>query len=416
MPLIPFNSYSNSADWSKLKNCPSYKVGYNRQTDEKHRKNRKIEIEMIKGAPKSSYEDQISLGCWTGYLEKIDRDIESGLSQISSEIKKNKYISDGNMVVQIRRTSCSEEYFRRKRAEIKKSLNDLLFFIESFKKEVHQISPTLVNVNLKSSTCGNLSILHASIYIGDLSIIQRLISMGADPEAKSEVGSSIDLSLNLAEKAKSLGNGIEREYREIMCYLESHIAVKKAENKYKPSLDASKSNMTPEKRAHQEGCFDSAREAGKRIKTHQVIATDHSHDVSNPKTINTQLVLEKYSGGNRISKDTEDNKSIRCDSLEIVDELGNQDLKSKSSTNADGNDHMIKYSNNIDITQSGYDHYGKSGNNVFHSNTTPSVHFCKDYEIAIGLPTFYNPDWALEYCWNIVESFNVVNFLSNTNA
>ena len=205
MPLIPF---SKMADWTQVPGCPKFTLGFNEKLEFSYKLERKVKVELIKGSSKDPG-NNIKLGSWEETVEKIkDALASSGEAELEHEIRNSEYLLDGSMTVKVTKRKPDSEFFRRKRIEVARELSNLADWILNFQKETRFVDGKhSLDANISLPTSGGLSILHAAVYVADLNLVYRLLTLGADSSSTStEAGSAENLAVNLADRNISSQN------------------------------------------------------------------------------------------------------------------------------------------------------------------------------------------------------------------
>jgi hypothetical protein len=113
----------------------------------------------------------------------------------STDPEANKYLTSASVQIRARRKefdagSAQSKYNEARQLVTEKTLD----WVQGFTDEV-----------LKSSIGGNvrvldnISLLHAAIFLRDEGLVNRLLQLGADPQAKSTVGSPLSLAQNMKD-------------------------------------------------------------------------------------------------------------------------------------------------------------------------------------------------------------------------
>ena len=217
MPMIPF---SESADWTKVQDCPSYKASFNKVIDSKYRKEREVQIDLIKGT-KSLIETCLPLVSCKVSLEKINDVLESEQGNIlSCPYESTKYLYGGEIDIRIERNAGN---LQRKRKEIAELITLTLDWIKNLQSKTSCSSQPIIDGNIYFTSCESISLLHAAVYTCNPDLICQIIDLKADPLHKSGVGTPIDLTMNLIDKARLQQNGLTENLRKIHTYLSSKV-------------------------------------------------------------------------------------------------------------------------------------------------------------------------------------------------
>lgn len=190
--MVPFNSNVSWMDQGKLLIQSSEfnpKIGHNME-------DRKIVIELLKGVISG---DCITLGSWHCNLIELASKLKDSQKQVIQEnLRKSHFILDGSIVVEVRSLPFDEKDRKIKINQVRKELTALIDWITTFEKETSKFGRMKgIDLNMSFASCGNLSLLHAAVYLGDTLSIKRLFKMGADPYARSFVGNALTLTENL---------------------------------------------------------------------------------------------------------------------------------------------------------------------------------------------------------------------------
>lgn len=206
MPLIPFSS--SSPDWSNVQNCPKYKLSYNKRLEFSYKQKREISVDLVKGSSKTTNMNA-TLGTWKEPVENIKEAVEKeGSGELSGQLSRTELLESGLMSVKFKSASPQCQFFRRKRVEVARELTKLTGWIKSFREEVNAFDATdnLLDANISLPSCGGVSLLHAAVYVADLNLVNELLSLRADPNKNSIVGSAVNLAVNLAAEKPCTSN------------------------------------------------------------------------------------------------------------------------------------------------------------------------------------------------------------------
>mmetsp|Transcript_4685 Transcript_4685/g.7177 ORF Transcript_4685/g.7177 Transcript_4685/m.7177 type:complete len:959 (+) Transcript_4685:1576-4452(+) len=205
---IPLTPFETSIEFENMKHCPKYMIPYNKQLDftlqDKKADMRVVNIKVIKGDSPSQHSN-VKLGTWTETIKNIGCNAETfGEKIIEGRLKKTEFLAGGSICVKVRMKKLGVDFKRNKRLDIAKQLSGVIDWITMFQKETSENSKRdhLLDVNISFQSSGGLSLLHAAVYAADLKLVKRLLSLGADPNAGSEVGTAKELSYSLADKTK----------------------------------------------------------------------------------------------------------------------------------------------------------------------------------------------------------------------
>eukprot|EP00566_Odontella_aurita_P005047 CAMPEP_0113596496 /NCGR_PEP_ID=MMETSP0015_2-20120614/40366_1 /TAXON_ID=2838 /ORGANISM="Odontella" /LENGTH=623 /DNA_ID=CAMNT_0000504013 /DNA_START=13 /DNA_END=1885 /DNA_ORIENTATION=- /assembly_acc=CAM_ASM_000160 len=221
MPLIPF---TDSPDWSSVQNHPVYNLAYNKEMEFSYRRGRKVKVDVVKGSSKTG--NNIKLGTWEERVEEIKDALDLWKeTDIDHELIRSEFLAAGaSMTVKFSECSVDSNFIRHKQLEGSKELSTLIDWIESFRKES---GADALDGNISLPFVGGLSLLHAAVLLADLSLVFRLLSLGADPSLVStDAGSAENLAGNLVEKATD-DEVTHGKLREIMNVLKQDMARRK---------------------------------------------------------------------------------------------------------------------------------------------------------------------------------------------
>ena len=246
MPMIPFSSKINWKDMGG--NVPKYYATFDIETDARYRPERNIRIDLMKGRPLAA--NEVKLGSWEKTVLDVVKILQKNSSNsetVTSELKCTDYLMEGAyMDVEFKKVKRDGTIFRRKRNEYARKIGGILEWIKLFQKDTQNAGKKpLIDADIYYF--GNISLLHAAVYLYDSNLVRAVLHAGADVSRKGKgIGSAIDLSGNLFEESKRTKDGLDEEYRIITGILKKAKAqaILQREDKLK------KSSITDEKDTH----------------------------------------------------------------------------------------------------------------------------------------------------------------------
>lgn len=112
----------------------------------------------------------------------------------------SEFLSSGKVFLKVERKPVDIKYLEHKKTDIAMDIAKAVDWMEQYNQETGAPS---MNGNVIMASEGNFSLLHAAVSVGDLGLVKRLVDLGADPNARSEVGSAIYLASNLEGASKA---------------------------------------------------------------------------------------------------------------------------------------------------------------------------------------------------------------------
>jgi hypothetical protein len=162
-------------------------------------KGKKLIVQLIKGDPNSR--DNFQLSAWESSGEELNKTAEYKAISGTFALRSSPFLESGYLSVEIQRLPYDRQYEEKVKMTQSNELSGLIALVESLRSENIDLS-----INLQIPTANHLSLLHAAVYLENVDIVKRLLSLGAKPTSDLCGLSPLELSKSLNQRSPNKFN------------------------------------------------------------------------------------------------------------------------------------------------------------------------------------------------------------------
>jgi len=172
LPCVPLSS---SPSWSDLQlltfQCEYHKHSY---------KENEVVVDLYTGENLPAVDNIVLLGSWFGDIDDcVDRSKDQ--TDIVTKIsRKTGYVQEGDMSWKIEKLKFDEKVAESTRENLARRLFTLIDWLENLKRDAAGVGMS-IDANVTFPLHGNLTLLHAAVYLQDRKLVRRLLQLGANP-------------------------------------------------------------------------------------------------------------------------------------------------------------------------------------------------------------------------------------------